>query len=268
MARVLVIEDNPVNMKLAALLLGNAGYTVLSAVDAETGLLVARADLPDLILMDIQLPGMDGLVATALLKQDPVTALIPVIAVTAMVTLADKEKSLMAGCAAYIAKPLRYLDLYAAIDSVLGKSQVSRAIETSRPGFAAIPGWRGRSAPQHVAAECLDLKILEGLVGNDPAVVLEFLGVFRLNANRIALDLETSCADGQAQQAAGQAHKLKSSAHIIGAVPLAELCAKLETTGKEGGISSVDALMPAFRRELDAVNVHIEALHVSLADHG
>src|SRR5579862_7276973 len=70
MATVLIVEDNPANMKLTSLLLGNAGHTVLCAVDAETGLTFARNDQPDLILMDLQLPGMDGLAATALLKQD------------------------------------------------------------------------------------------------------------------------------------------------------------------------------------------------------
>ena len=119
MAKVLVIEDNPANMKLATLLLDHAGHTVLCAVDAETGLMLARSDQPDLILMDFQLPGMDGLAATALLKKDPVTAAIPVIALTAMAMKADKEKSQMAGCDAYIAKPLRYRELFAAIDSLL-----------------------------------------------------------------------------------------------------------------------------------------------------
>ena len=121
MARVLVIEDNAANMKLASLLLCNAGHTMLCAVDAETGLTLARADQPDLILMDLQLPGMDGLAATALLKQDPATAAIPVIALTAMAMKADREKSQLAGCDAYIAKPLRYKELYAAIDTLLAK---------------------------------------------------------------------------------------------------------------------------------------------------
>lgn len=119
MAKILVIEDNAANMKLASLLLRNAGHTVLCALDAETGLTMARVDLPDLILMDIQLPGMDGLAATALLKQDPATAAIPVIALTAMAMKEDEEKSRIAGCDAYIAKPLRYQDLYAAIDGLL-----------------------------------------------------------------------------------------------------------------------------------------------------
>jgi two-component system cell cycle response regulator DivK len=119
MARVLIVEDNPANMKLSSLLLHNAGHSVLCAVDAETGLTMARADRPDLILMDIQLPGMDGLAATALLKQDPETAGIPIIALTAMAMKADQKKSEVAGCDAYIAKPLRYQELYAAIDTLL-----------------------------------------------------------------------------------------------------------------------------------------------------
>jgi two-component system cell cycle response regulator DivK len=131
MARILIIEDNRANMKLATLLVRNAGHTALCATDAETGLTMARGDQPDLILMDIQLPGMDGLAATVLLKKDPATAAIPVIALTAMAMKADLEKTQVAGCDAYIAKPLRYQELYGAIASLLlnGKSPVVRATD-------------------------------------------------------------------------------------------------------------------------------------------
>lgn len=124
MARILVIEDNAANMKLATLLLENVGHSVLCAVDAETGLALARAEHPDLILMDIQLPDMDGLAATALLKQNPATAGIPVIALTAMAMKEDQEKTRAAGCDAYIAKPLRYKELIAAIDALLIRDEV------------------------------------------------------------------------------------------------------------------------------------------------
>jgi two-component system, cell cycle response regulator DivK len=125
---VLIIEDNQANMKLACLLLRNAGHAVLCAVDAEAGVALARSARPDLILMDIQLPGMDGLAATALLKQEPATAGIPVIALTAMAMKADQVRSQVAGCDAYIAKPLRYRELYAAIDALLGRGH-QRAVE-------------------------------------------------------------------------------------------------------------------------------------------
>ena len=120
MARILIVEDNPANMKLACLLVTNAGHTPICAIDAEIGLGMARTDPPDLILMDIQLPGMDGFEATALLKRDSVTASIPVIALTSMAMKEDKEKSELAGCDAYIAKPLSYRELYVAIDRLLG----------------------------------------------------------------------------------------------------------------------------------------------------
>jgi two-component system cell cycle response regulator DivK len=118
----LIIEDNRANMKLASLLVRSAGHTVLYAVDAETGLTQARNEQPHLILMDIQLPGIDGLAATALLKEDPSTAAIPVIALTAMAMREDEEKTRLAGCDAYITKPLRYQELYAAIDALLAKA--------------------------------------------------------------------------------------------------------------------------------------------------
>src|SRR4029078_967359 len=121
MAKILIVEDNEANMKLAPLLLRNARHIALCAEDAETGLMLARADRPDLILMDIQLPGMDGLAATTLLKQKPATAAIPIIALTAMAMKEDREKTRAAGCDAYIVKPLRYQDLYAAIDGLLLK---------------------------------------------------------------------------------------------------------------------------------------------------
>ena len=106
MARVLVVEDNAANMTLATFLLESAGHAVIGATDAETGLMLARQEQPDIVLMDIQLPGMDGLQATALLKQDEATRRIPVIALTANAMAGDREKALAAGCDDFDTKPI------------------------------------------------------------------------------------------------------------------------------------------------------------------
>jgi two-component system cell cycle response regulator DivK len=119
MAKVLIVEDNVANMKLATFLLESVGHSVLSATDAEAGLTIARAEQPDLILMDIQLPGMDGLEACALLKKDDATRDIPVIALTALAMKGDEERIRAAGCDGYIAKPMRYQEFLAIIAAQL-----------------------------------------------------------------------------------------------------------------------------------------------------
>ena len=122
MATILVVEDNPSNLKLTSFLLENAGHAVISATDAEGGLRLARDRLPDLILMDIQLPGMDGLAAVGLLKQDVATRAIPVIALTALAMNGDEARIRGAGCADYIAKPMRYQDVLATVAAHLGRT--------------------------------------------------------------------------------------------------------------------------------------------------
>ena len=119
MATVLIVEDNPTNMTLAVFLLQSVGHTVLSATDAEAGLTLARDEQPNLILMDIQLPGMDGLEATALLKRDDATRAIPVIALTALAMKGDEERIRAAGCDGYIAKPMGHQEFLATIAAQL-----------------------------------------------------------------------------------------------------------------------------------------------------
>ncbi len=104
--KVLVIEDNPMNLQLAVDLLEVAGFAVLQAETAEKGLELAKTELPDLIIMDISLPGMDGLTATGILKQDPDINDIPIVALTAHAMKGDEEKALSAGCIDYITKPI------------------------------------------------------------------------------------------------------------------------------------------------------------------
>ena len=122
MANILVIEDNPTNMTLAVFLLQSVGHTVLSATDAEAGLTLAREERPHLILMDMQLPGMDGLEATAILKKDAATSDIPVIALTALAMKGDEERIRAVGCDGYIAKPMRYQEFLATVATQLSRT--------------------------------------------------------------------------------------------------------------------------------------------------
>jgi len=103
---VLVIEDNEMNMKLVRVLLQMGQYDILEAADAESGIPLARANKPDLILMDIHLPGMDGLSATRIIKQDPALKQIRVIALTSYAMEGDEKKAIEAGCDGYITKPI------------------------------------------------------------------------------------------------------------------------------------------------------------------
>jgi two-component system cell cycle response regulator DivK len=119
MATILVVEDNPANMTLARFLLESVGHTVLGATDAEAGLALARGEHPRLILMDIQLPGMDGLEATASLKRDEATRGIPVVALTALAMKGDEERIRAAGCDGYIAKPMQYREFLDAVAAAL-----------------------------------------------------------------------------------------------------------------------------------------------------
>lgn len=103
---ILVIEDNALNMKLIRVLIGIGNYQTIEAIDAETGIKLVREHQPDLILMDLQLPGMDGLTATRIIKEDPISKEIPIIALTSYAMEGDEEGAVEAGCAGYITKPI------------------------------------------------------------------------------------------------------------------------------------------------------------------
>jgi CheY-like chemotaxis protein len=104
--RILLVEDNEVNRRLAGFLLRSHGYQVREATTALAAFEIIEKERPDLIVMDIQLPGMDGLEATRKIKEQPATADIPIIAVTSYAMKGDREKALAAGCAGYVTKPI------------------------------------------------------------------------------------------------------------------------------------------------------------------
>jgi two-component system, cell cycle response regulator DivK len=118
--RILVVEDTEDNRQILRDLLTAAGYDLVEAVDGEEGVAMAREHKPDLILMDIQLPAMDGYDATRLIKADPGLSHIPVIAVTSYALSGDEEKARAAGCNGYVAKPFSPRQLLGKVRELLG----------------------------------------------------------------------------------------------------------------------------------------------------
>ena len=120
--RILVVEDNPVSLTLLKQLLKAHGYEVLGTPEGLQALDLAREEQPDLILMDIRLPDINGLEVTRLLKQDDRTKAIPIIAVTAFATPGDETRALESGCAAYITKPVNVDELLRTVELFLPSS--------------------------------------------------------------------------------------------------------------------------------------------------
>jgi two-component system cell cycle response regulator DivK len=118
--KILLVEDNEVNRRLAGFLLRSQGYQVIEATTAQAAFDMIPNSRPDLIVMDIQLPGMDGLEATTKLKAEPATANIPVIAVTSYAMAGDRDKALAAGCSGYVTKP---------IDKTIFLAEISRHLK-------------------------------------------------------------------------------------------------------------------------------------------
>lgn len=121
MWRILIVEDSPTNMMLAVEILGSEGHALYQARDASEGIELAHRELPDVILMDIQLPDMDGLQATRILKADPATSHIPVVALTAFAMKEDEQRMREGGCDGYIQKPIRYKEFLALLEQIMGR---------------------------------------------------------------------------------------------------------------------------------------------------
>ena len=208
---ILVVEDNDLNLKLVRTILQNGGYNVLEAMDAETGIQIARDHHPDMILMDIQLPGMDGFEATRVIKNDPALKDIMVVALTSFAMLADKNKALKAGCDGYITKPIdmnRFLHIIAQYHEPVDKDKK----DTDKPPidhtvFDNYPSLQ-KTEMQALLSELTDLYL------KDSKPLVQRLG--------------RAIEKGDIGAMKKAAHSLKSSSGNIGARNLADLCRKIE----------------------------------------
>ena len=126
MPRILLVEDNEMNRDMLSRRLERRGYKVLIAVDGQQGVVMAQLEMPDLILMDMSLPVIDGWAATRTLKADASTRHLPIIALTAHAMSTDREKALAAGCDDYDTKPIELTRLLAKIEALIGSSTAAK----------------------------------------------------------------------------------------------------------------------------------------------
>lgn len=136
-ARILLIEDNPANLELMSYLLGAFGYTALTAADGAEGLAAVRRELPDLVVCDVQLPTRSGFEIAQTLKSDPALRTIPILAVTALAMVGDREKALAAGFDGYLAKPINPETFVRQMELFLPTGQKAFPTPTHGPGAAA-----------------------------------------------------------------------------------------------------------------------------------
>ena len=127
MTRILVVEDNPQNLKLTTVILRARGFTVVPAVDSEAAERAIAEAVPDLVVMDVALPGKDGYELTRELRGRPETAHLPILAVSAFAMPGDAEKALTAGCDDYLTKPIQRAGLLERVDRLLGTESRSTA---------------------------------------------------------------------------------------------------------------------------------------------
>jgi CheY-like chemotaxis protein len=234
--RILVAEDNPVNQQLAVLLLERAGYRpdvvsngleVLDALDRQTY---------DVVLMDVQMPEMDGLEATRRIREGSPGASRPrIVAVTANAMQGDREMCLAAGVDDYISKPIRLAELTRAL------ARCPAPPEPSEPPV----NW--------LAEEVLDptsvARLIETLGSKGPALVTQLLAIFFEETPTLLASLRRALDAGEADEARRAAHSLKSNAAALGALRLSSACREVESRTAAGDLTAAVALLPDVERE-------------------
>ncbi|MGZ3184319.1 MAG: response regulator [Telluria sp.] len=251
-AHVLLVDDNEVNQEVALDILGGAGVTVDVAGNGAMALARLAQQRYDGVLMDCQMPVMDGYEATRRLRQDPALANLPVIAMTANAMVGDKEKCLAAGMNDFIAKPIDVAQLF---------TTLARWVKPANPGAAAgTPAPRSATLP---AIACLDLAPALARVGGSVPLMRKLLERFHTTQRDAAGRIEQAMAANDAAAATREAHTLKGLAGNIGATAVARLAGQLEqmfAQGQSAGARpALDELAVELAATVQAIAVAMEA---------
>jgi two-component system cell cycle response regulator DivK len=240
---VLLVEDNEDNRIVYSTILRHFGYSVSEALNGEEGIAKARAEKPDLILMDISIPIIDGWEATQVLKHDPLTRDIPIIALTAHALAGDRERCLAAGMSGYVTKPFKAHELFAAVEQGAARAGAPPPVD-----LAAF-----RATMQEAGAE----DAVDGI-----------LDTFVEHAGGHVETLERAATSGDSAAIATAAHAFKSAAGSIRAGGLAAALQAVEQAGRAGAIETARREWERAREEVEAVVAFVRAAREPKTSHG
>jgi len=248
---ILVAEDNETNQQVIVRQLALLGFAADVAANGREALTRWQGGDYALLLSDLHMPQMDGYELTAAIRaaeiENPGGRRMPIIALTANALKGEAVRCVEAGMDDYLSKPTPLAELKTTLEKWLPMSATA-----TPPASAAVP-----PAPTSVP---VDVAVLAALVGDDPAVIREFLLDFRASATSIAAELSIACTAGQSAQVTGLAHKLKSSARSVGALALGERCAELEAAGKAGQVAALSDPWQRFAAEMAVVEEYLDSL--------
>jgi CheY-like chemotaxis protein len=248
MAKILVIEDTENNRVLLSRRLKSRGHVIILAEDAERGLCLARTDSPDLILMDVGLPGIDGWEATRQLKQDPLTRPIPVIALTAHAMRQDREKAAQCGCDNYETKPIDFNHLFALIDHHL----VGDAIPFPPLAPPPVPE---SPLPNSASTEVLiDFHRLESSASGNKDFLKELIALYLGQSRELISQLTAALHGHDPEQVEHLAHKLKGASVACGVHALLPGLNQLEDSARLRNLSQAGPVLDQTKALLDQVN--------------
>jgi CheY-like chemotaxis protein len=243
--RILVVEDNVMNQRVAQAMLEKRGHTVIIASNGREGIDTLEKEVFDLVLMDVQMPEMDGFEATQVIRerQEATGEHTPIVAMTAHAMKGDRDKCLAAGMDDYISKPIRDADLFSVIDRFGSKPQIEKQVKTLRRKDDMDPK----------AQSVFDLSEAMKSVDGDKALFGEIANFFLESAADDMSKIRQGIANSDAGAVEAAAHSLKGSVSNFGATRTFEAAYRLEQMGRDGKLQEAKRAKSELERELKAL---------------